>query len=421
MMWQLVAGAFAMLVLSAIFILWPRKANARNNQTPAQLFEERLQLLALARDSGELAEQDFATAAAELKQQFLEQEQHAIRYQQPKNRAVFHLSLLALTAVIVVAVYSQTGHYRQLNDWELAQQNLASYGQRALLGEGEPMGEQEMQLFSLALRTKLANEGDDAVAWMLLGRVWMTLGMLDEAVESFERSLKMMPERTPLLISYSQALIMLGGDYNLAKAGQSVARVLMREPENIDAISLMALIAYERGDNEQARAAWQILAERLDADDPRLAVVQERLTELGASSPQVATATDNNGTSDTSTAPVTQRSITITLQVDAQLKIAHPDAMLFVFARAIGGPPLPVAAKRMPLPSGEIQITLTEDDAMQAGWDLMQTNKVEVVARMSVSGTVERSAQDVETVSAQLDLAQPHQTIALTLEPQYVE
>lgn len=411
MMWQLVAGAFAMLVLSAIFILWPRKANARNNQTPAQLFEERLQLLALARDSGELAEQDFTTAAAELKQQFLEQEQQAIRYQQPKHRAVFHLSLVALTAVIVVAVYSQNGHYRELSDWELAQQNLASYGQRALLGEGEPMGEQEMQLFSLALRTKLADDGDDAVAWMLLGRVWMTLGMLEEAVESFERSLKMMPERTPLLISYSQALIMLGGDYNLAKAGQSVARVLMREPENIDAISLMALIAYERGDNEQARAAWQILAERLDADDPRLAVVQERLTELGASAQSV------NPADNIADKPAAQRSITVTVQVAEQLKIAHPDAMLFVFARAIGGPPLPVAAKRLPLTSGEVQIILTEHDAMQPGWDLMQANQVEVVARMFVSGTVERSAQDVEAVSEQLDLAQPHQAIQLTLEP----
>lgn len=405
MMWQLAAGALAMLVLSAIFILWPRKANERNNQTPAQLFEERLQLLALARDAGELAEQDFAGAAAELKQQFLEQEQQVIRYQQPKQKMLFHISLLALTALIVGLVYSQNGHYRQLSDWELAQQNLASYGQRALLGEGEPMNEQDMQLFSLALRTKLAQEGDDAVAWMLLGRVWMTLGMLEESVESFERALKLMPERTPLLISYSQALIMLGGDYNLAKAGQSVAKVLMREPENIDAVSLMALIAYERGDNEQAIAAWQILAERLEQDDPRLAVVNERLAELNAKQPeQLPVATS-------------ARSVTLNLHVAEQLVQAYPNASLFVFARAVGGPPLPLAARRMPLTAGSIEVRLSEADAMQAGWDLTQTNVIEVVARMSVSGTVERSPQDVEVVSSQLNFEQPHLTVQLTLEP----
>ncbi|MDP4945138.1 MAG: c-type cytochrome biogenesis protein CcmI, partial [Alishewanella sp.] len=136
MMWQLAAGALAMLVLSTLFIIWPRKADAKNNQTPAQLFEERLQLLALARDAGELAEQDFDTAANELKQQFLEQEQQAIRYKQPKQQRVLHLSLVLVTALIVAVVYSQNGHYRQLSDWEYAQQNLASYGQRALLGEG---------------------------------------------------------------------------------------------------------------------------------------------------------------------------------------------------------------------------------------------------------------------------------------------
>lgn len=406
MIWQIVAGAAVMLALSALFIFWPRKASAQNHQTPAQLFEERLQLLVLARDAGELAEQDFTSAAAELKEQFLEQEQKAVLYQQPKHKVLFHSSLVLLVVVIVGFVYSQNGHYRQLADWELAQQNLASYGQRALLGEGEPMNERDMQLFSLALRTKLDKEGDDAVAWMLLGRVWMTLGMLEESVESFERALKLMPERTPLLISYSQALIMLGGDYNLAKAGQSVAKVLMQEPDNIDAVSLMALIAHERGDNEQAIASWQLLASSLAADDPRLAVVAERLAELTGQ----AAATDES-------VVASERSISITLSIADKLATDFPEASLFVFARAIGGPPLPLAAKRLPVQGGGITINLSTADAMQPGWDLTQSEQIEVVARIAISGTVERSAQDIEVVSEPLRFEQPHLTLQLTLEP----
>lgn len=406
MIWQIMAGSAIMLALSALFIFWPRKASAQNHQTPAQLFEERLQLLVLARDAGELAEQDFSSAAAELKTQFLEQEQKAVSYQQPKNKLLFHFTLVAFVALIVAIVYSQNGHYRQLADWELAQQNLASYGQRALLGEGEPMNERDMQLFSLALRTKLDKEGDDAVAWMLLGRVWMTLGMLEESVESFERALKLMPERTPLLISYSQALIMLGGDYNLAKAAQSVAKVLMQEPANIDAVSLMALIAHERGDNEQAIAAWQLLASSLEADDPRLAVVAERLAELTGQTAEVP-----------EQAVAAERSIAITLRIADSLAAQFKEASVFVFARAVGGPPLPLAAKRLPMQTGEFEITLSTADAMQAGWDLTQSDQIEVVARIAISGTVERSAQDVEVVSAPLHFAQPHLTLQLTLEP----
>lgn len=432
MMWQLAIGVLVMLVLSAIFIVWPRKANARNNQTPAQLFEERLQLLVLARDAGELAEQDFVAAASELKQQFLEQEQQIVRYQQPKQKMLFHLTLLVFVAAIVGVVYSQNGHYRQLTDWELAQQNLASYGQRALLGEGEAMNEKDMQLFSLALRTKLANEGDDAVAWMLLGRVWMTLGMLEESVESFERALTLMPERIPLLISYSQALIMLGDDYNLAKAGQSVAKVLIQEPENIDAVSLMALIASERGDDEQAMASWQILAQRLEQGDPRLEVVNARIAELAAKQqsavdagagmdvPSAGSATaDASGTMtlENNTEANAQRTITINLSVAEQLAQTYPNASLFVFARAVDGPPIPMAAKRLPISAGQLSISLTTADAMQAGWDLTQADTIEVVARMSVSGTVERSAQDVEVVSTPQRFEQSHLTIQLILEP----
>ncbi len=413
MMWQLAAGALSMVLLSAIFIYWPRKADASNNQTPAQLFEERLQLLVLARDAGELAEADFSAAADELKQQFLEQEQQAIRYKQPKQQRMLHLSLVLITTLIVAGVYSQNGHYRELADWEYAEQNLANYGQRALLGEGEPLNQQDMQLFSLALRTKLAKEGDDAVAWMLLGRVWMTLGVLEEAIESFERALVLMPERTPLLISYSQALIMLGGDVNLAKAGQSVAKVLMREPENIDAVSLMALIAYERGDTNEAIAAWQLLASRLPAGDPRLAVVEERLAELNQRSAQ-STVASTEGSADTEQMP---REVLLQLNVAERLVKENPNASVVVFVRAVGGPPLPLAAKRLALNAGVQQISLSVADAMQPGWDLNQAEQIEVVARMSVSGTVERSAADVEAVSAVLDFSRAQVTVQLTLEP----
>ncbi|WP_333607843.1 c-type cytochrome biogenesis protein CcmI, partial [Arsukibacterium sp.] len=138
MIWQIAAGAALMLLLSAVVISWPRRQSAANNQTPAQLFEERLQLLALARDAGELAEQDFETAALELKTQFLEQQQQSPRYHQPKHKLLWHIGLVCSVAIIVAMTYSLNGHYRQLTDWQLAQQQLSQYGERALLGEGEP-------------------------------------------------------------------------------------------------------------------------------------------------------------------------------------------------------------------------------------------------------------------------------------------
>lgn len=401
MMWQLIAAVLLMLLISAVFIGWPRRASTINHQTAAQLFEERLQLLVTARDSGELADSDFVTAANELKTQFMQQEQKAVKLRQPKHKVIWHIALVVVLAVIVGVTYSMNGHYRQLSDWELAQQNLAEYGERALLNQGEALSEHEVTLFALALRTRLHHEGDDAMAWMLLGRIWMSQGLMLDAIDAYERALKLTPNRTALLISYSQALIVVGGDENLAKAGRSVARVLTAEPENIDAISLMALIAYEKGDNKEAIEAWTLLLQKLPQDDPRYAVVSEKLQELNAITPD----------------SVPGREIIVKLTVDPSLKVQHPDASLFLFARAVNGPALPLAVQRIPLPSGEIQLSLTEDMLMQQGWSLANVDEVQVVARMSLAGTVEQRPGDIQTISPILSFSDAKLTTVLILEP----
>ncbi|MDP5149842.1 c-type cytochrome biogenesis protein CcmI [Rheinheimera baltica] len=397
MIWPLIIASFTMLLLTALCLFWPRRATELPQQTPAQLFEERLQLLALARDSGELAEQDFDSAAQELKSQFLQQQSVSLTQNQRFGR--LPLVLLLVVAVIVGGVYSVNGHYRQLQDWQLAQQNLQAYGERALLNQGEPLSEQEIDWFALALRTKLANEGDDAIAWMLLGRIRMSQGAIEQAIDAFERALQLTPERTPLLLSYAQALILQADDNRLALAGRAVARVLSKEPQNNDALSLMALIAYEKGDMEQAKSAWQLLLGQLPSTDPRYAAVQQRLAEMGVE------------------VPADGRQITVQLFVDPALKQANPNASLFLFARAIGGAPLPLAVQRIPLPEGELTLVLTEQMAMQSGWSLANADSVEVVARMSQSGTVEQRPGDIQTVSEALSFTEPALTISLSLEP----
>lgn len=397
MMLSLSLAALLMLLLTSLCLFWPRKTGIATGQSSLQQFEERLQLLAAARDSGELAEADFDSAAEELKQQFANSTQVEVS---GHGSWRLPLVLLLLLSLLVAAVYAVTGHYRQLAGWELAQAQLQQLGERALLGQGEPLSEHEIDLFALGLRTRLANEGDDAVAWMLLGRVRMSQGALEEAVTAFERALKMTPERIPLLLSYSQALIMLADEASVAKAGRAVAWVLGREPANTDALSLMALIAYEKGDMAEATSAWKLLLKQLPKDDPRYGAVQQRLQQLGAVAPE-------------------GRHVRVSLNVSPALKQTHPDATLFLFARAAHGAQLPLAVQRIALPTGKIDLLLTEEMAMQSGWSLASVDQIQVVARMSLAGTVEQRPGDVQAESDILTFFEPQLSVDLTLEPKY--
>ncbi len=418
MLLQLSLAAVCMVALVVLLLWWPRKA-ATAAQTQTELFAERLHLLMLARDNGELAAEDFLTAANELKSQFLQQQSVAVKEQ--KTPLLAPLSLLLVLVVVAIA-YGFSGHYRQLADWELAQQSLPAFGERALLNKGEPLNDKEISLFALALRTKLANEGDDAVAWYVLGRIWFSQGLVDDAIEAFEKALQLTPERANVLLSYAQALLVTDDADNLQKAAKSLGVVLSKDPLNQDALSMLALIAQERGDVVEAKAAWEMLLSQLDKNDPRFAMIEQQLAKVsGTVSPGAAAtkadATVTSAASVTTTDPAApKRRILLTLTISDTLAAQFKDATLFVVAKAAEGPPMPLAVQKLAVFGGTQQLELNSNMVMQPGWGLDNVAQVQVSARISQSGAVAKTAGDPEIISELIELKDGQQQLTLSLE-----
>lgn len=415
MLMQLSVAALLMLAVVVLLLWWPRKAGSAE-QTQTELFAERLHALTQARDNGELAPEDFLSAANELKSQFIGERQAALAGNNTPWLAP--LSLLLVLLVVSIA-YGLSGHYRQLADWELAQQNLPSYGERALLNKGEPLSEEEISLFALALRTKLANEGDDAVAWYVLGRIWFSQGLVDDAIEAFEKALKLTPERANVLLSYAQALLVTDDADNLQKAAQSLGLVLSKDPMNKDALSMLALIAQERGDLVEAKAAWDMLLSQLDKNDPRYNMIEQQLAKVSqgaagvSADTKAATSAGQNAAVDPATP---KRRIMLTLQISDALAAKFKDASLFVVAKAAEGPPMPLAVQKLAVFSGSRQIELNSNMVMQPGWGLDNVAQVQVSARISQSGAVAKTAGDPEIISELIELKDGQQELTLSLE-----
>lgn len=423
---QLLLVFLLMTIASLAIIFWPRRAAKEFNQSRTELFRERLQLLVQAREHGELAEEDFAQAAAELKQHFVESTPIAPTLNASAAGRLMYLALFLLL-LLVGTSYGLTGHYQSLNKWVLAQQSLPSYGERALLNKGEPLSDEEISLFALALRTKLAFEGDDAVAWFVLGRIWFSQGLVDESLEAFEKALLLTPERVNLRLSYAQALLVTESAENLQKAAQSLGLVLQKEPGNTDALSMLALIAQQRGDINEARAAWELLLAQLPPADPRYPMIQQQLAALNGSADGVVPATKVPTTTgpDTSTGTgselaakdpaSSERRIVIQLTISDSLAAKFANASLFVVAKAVAGSPMPLAVQKLPVVAGRQQIELTSAMVMQPGWGLDNVEQVLVSARISQSGAVSKTAGDPEVVSDVLTFSQG-QPLTLTME-----
>ena len=397
MLMNLAFVAAALLGLSALILCWPRRMKVGQQLDRKSLFAEKLALLSDARELGELSDADFAVAAGELKNQFLAPLPDAQQLQGKSTRSA--IWALALLIVLTIALYGLTGQYRELQHWQRAQDNLAGFGERALLGKGEPLSDEELQQFALALRTKLANTGDDAVAWFVLGRIWFSQGQVPESIEAFEKALSLTPERVNLLVSYAQALMVEGSEESVKKAAKSLGAVLTKDAGNVDALSMLALIAQQRGDKKEARAAWEVLLSQLPTDDPRYAQVQQQLAQL-----------DPQPKASAQAGPV----LNVTLTIPQAVADANAGATLFVFARATQGMPLPVAVQKLTLQAGTMQIQLDNSHSMQPDWNLSAVNSVTVGARISRSGSATPDPTDLQLKSAELTLSDAPQQVELS-------
>lgn len=389
--------ALAVIGLVTIAILWwPVRATVAAGNTRQQLFAEKLALLVQARDHGELAEDDFVVAAEELKQQFLTDPAQVTLQSGSLTR--WRLAAVASVTIVTAVVYLITGQYRELAQWDRAVANLPGYGERALLGKGEPLSDTEIDEFALGLRTKLMqNDDQDGMGWFLLGRIWFSQGRNMDAQEAFQQALVFAPDNAKILLSYAQSVLVNNAPNATQKAAESLGKVLAQDPTNTDAMSMLALMAQERGDYKEAKAAWELLLSQVDKQDPRYDSIAQQLAQV-----------------DRLMTPA-KRTIEVVLTIDEATKNAYPNATLFVFAKAVTGSGMPLAVHKMPVFSGTQTINLTSQMQMQAGWGLDSVTEALVQVRLSESGAVTAESNDPEISSAALALKDGLQRIELQL------
>jgi hypothetical protein len=105
-------------------------------------------------------------------------------------------------------------------------------------------------------------------------------------------------------------------------------------------------------------------------------------------------------------APTADAAGTLAVHVELGAGIALPgDTTVFLIVREAGGPPMPLAVRRLSVAQLPADVSLSDADAMMAGRTLSQAQSIEVVARTSRTGDVKGGPGDFEAHSAPLDAA----------------
>jgi len=397
-------ACFALLTLVALgFVMSPflKKERVQTithnaNAELISIYEQRLVDLQTDLDNQRIDTVNHAESIVELKRRLLNELSPEKSLNSKGNNRIFALTGGAFVLALTGVFYGLTGSQQQISAWHDAMDNLADYGERAVMQKGEPLSQNELQAFALALRTKLSRSGDDEVAWMLLGRVAMSLNEFDMAQQSFDKALSMNPDNMQVLISYSQVLLLEGSEANMTRAAGMLSKVLKVEPTNLDAISLLALIAYERKDWPQAKAAFEVLLASMEKNDSRYSMISERIADI-----------EQQMQAEGSVMPVTTTTTTgaiaVTVDIARELLDKQPkDGILFIFAKAASGSPMPLAAVKLAEYSFPITVELSDSSAMVAGLNLSSAENIIISARISVDDSVMPSSGELEGHSQSL-------------------
>ena len=265
------------------------------------------------------------------------------------------------------------------------------------------------------LRQELARKPGDARGWALLAQAYSALNQPQQALAALDHLLKLKPDDPDAMVAWVEATAAIDPQHLIGDASRAkLQRVLQIAPTHQRALWLLGISDFQRKDYADAAKQWKTLLPLLRPGSKVAATVQQELAEAearaGGSAQNATLAAADPAPATSSAAARTKVVLTVMVKLDPKFAAkVQPGDTLFVFARVVDGPPMPLAVARLKASDLPAKITLTDAMAMTPAMTLSKFAKVDVAARISKSGNAMPQAGDLESAPVEVatDLRTP--------------
>jgi len=289
------------------------------------------------------------------------------------------------------------------------------------------------------LTSRVRNEPEDIDAWNRLGMIWKQLQQYPASEGAFRRVMYIEPENEFARVELAETLLYASNRAQLPEASRELLdSVLADNPDNQKALWLAGLGAFHDGNDQRALRLWTRLRDSLPEGNVRQRVSDQiaQITEVPAPDPAVEPApvpmtnphagmapagTGMRAASqadDSTTAEEGQQGarIEVAVSVDPSLTSRLSGAeTVFIFARAVNGPPAPLAVKRLSASDLPATVILSDGDSMAEGLSLSVFPQVRISARISRSGNAIASTGDLQGQSGPIAVQETDQ-VEITID-----
>lgn len=378
----------ALMLAAALAFVLPTLLRAPDKQV-----QNKLRALDEARAAGVLDDAEYATKRAALGTD--SRKSPATPASRARSTRVATFSIALLLPAAAVLLYLDVGTPQALDPAALS----------APADHGESM---EQAIAGLA--AKLQQNPNDAQGWGLLGRAYEATERFAEARDALAHARALAPDDADVTVAYAEALALSSESRRIEGEPRALIEgVLKTKPDNERGLWLLGIGDYQQGKYDAAIASWKHLIDVLPKDSDIVPSVQEQIARAEAArdgrEPPAQGAAPQQQAAGGATAE-TGAHLQVEVALDAKLadRLAPKD-VLFVYAKAANGPPMPLAIQRMPASKLPVSVTLTDGMGMLPNMKLSQFPQVVVGARVSKSGNAIAQSGDLQTVSAPLDVS----------------
>ena len=259
-------------------------------------------------------------------------------------------------------------------------------------GQNAQMAPEHIEMIK-ALATRLEQNPNDGKGWAMLARAYAVLGRYNEALPAYEKAANLIPNDPVLLVDYADVLAATNGRNLQGKPLELIQRALMADPTNVKGLNLMGSAAFQAGDYTHAVGYWEKLLKLLPPDSPNAKQVSANIAnaharESGQSQPLPAQGGAQPATGGAQIAGMVSLSPAVAAK-------AAPTDIVFVFAKAMSGPPAPLAVIRAQVKDLPQKFVLNDSMAMMPTMKLSNFKEVVVGAKVSKSGSATPQSGDL--------------------------
>lgn len=387
--------------IGCVFIILPiikQKSNddvALRDELNKALFKDRLSELQVETEEGLVDNEQ--ELISDLKQSLLddipaESKVNGSSYISP---ALVLIPSILLVVVLSYAVYIKLGAADQVEQWQQINANLPALSKKLMSPNGEALTDDEMEDLTLALRTRLHYQPDDATGWLLLGRIALANRDIETAIGSMKKAYRLEPKDADVKLGYAQALMLSQDEIDQNQARSILTGLVQQDYVDLRVFSLLAFDAFERQDYPAAIKYWSLMQKMIGPQDSRYEMLARSIESAQGKMQQP----DTDGVS-----------VPVTIALDSSVTLPQ-NAVLIVSVHSADGAPMPVAAARYPLSQFPLKVALDDSNSMVQGRQLSDLAQFIVRVRVDSDGNVSTKTGDWFGESAVVEMGQPVEVV----------